>query len=264
MGPVPMVCRAAWLLLVGCSHAASRPAAAPEQARVAPPASVPAASPARASNKTHARILVGSDEWMDITFEGADDATRAVCTHYVDSLLTGLPRDKFRLQQRCEPVELPPAPSAPPLLVSVQVIDNAAVDVEDMLHGRSPQDAAPRPEVHGQLVVYKPFATAAACNALLAEVTAQEQRMWLDAERDRIARIDQRLSEAIKNQIEACDTATAMQARCTKLRGDARTECLLETSPKQIVCDEMTRQRTQLEDMRAARPHPVGTSRRCR
>lgn len=256
------MCRAAWLLLVGCSSAASRPAVDPAPARAERPEPPPATS---TSTGTHARIVVQTDSWMDVSFEGNSDEMRAICVRFVESLLAGLSPTEFRLQRPCLASALPAAPAGPPLLVSVQTIDESTIAVDDILHGRRDQgsgDAAPR--VRGQLVTYKPFAELAACDAWRMKADAQEQQAWLDFERTRIAEIDRKLPDAIAAQTEACARAATEADRCTKLRGDAQKTCVLDAQVPRITCDEMTRRRGQLDAERKIRPTPPGTSRTCR
>lgn len=201
---------------------------------------------------------------MDVSFDGNSDEMRAICVRFVDTLLAGLSTPEFRLQRPCLAEVLPPAPSAPPLLVSVQDVDESTISIDDLLHGRRDAAGGAPPRVRGQLVTYKPFADLEACDAWRTKADAQDQKLWLDFERTRIAEIDRKLSDAIAAQTEACDRASSDAARCTTLGGDVHKTCVLDAQVPRITCDEMTRRRTQLEAERAVRPKPSSTRRSCR
>ncbi len=248
--------RIALFVLVGCTTATS-----PGKPSPAKPSPSPTPS---TSNATHARILVQTDSWMDVSFEGNSDEIQAICVTFVESVLAGLSPTEFRLQRPCLAAALPAAPAGPPLLVSVQRIDESTIAIDDILHGRRDQGSNGAAAVRGQLVTYKPFADLAACEAWRTKADAQDHASWLELERDRIASIDRKLPDAIAAQTEACERAATEADRCTKLRGDAQKTCVLDAQVPRITCDEMTRRRTQLEAERAVRPSPRGTTRSCR
>ncbi len=230
-----MVCRAAWLLLVGCSSAASRP--------VEPPVSAPGTKAAAGgpTADTYARIEIDSESglgsWVDVSVVGNTALERTRCELLVDRARAGRERTRVRLVRPCEARSLPELPNAGPTLVSTEAVDRNTITIEEIANGTQDRDPAP---MRGEVITYERFADAEACTSARRELEAADQRPRLVKQREIIVEIDHRLVQAMEQLPRAC------------------------ASPGSADCKELERRRQLIQLDRDFVPTPTTVTRMCR
>jgi hypothetical protein len=146
-------------------------------------------------------------------------------------------------------------------LVTITDLDEGSFALDDLLSGK--RHTGEPPPFTGNRSGYEPHPDAASCETEVARRNDTERRTNLESQRERLAEHDRRLIAAIEEQTRACKESDDASKRCVALRGDAKTTCLLDAQPSELVCREMTRRRQQLERQRTVTANDSMTNRSC-
>jgi hypothetical protein len=254
------------LVLAACASTASAPPAAPSApAATAPPAATPTLPAAAAGNHVRARVGIDRGSWTDIIVDGSDEHARYFCGRLVKDALLGLGGVTLRVMRDCSTDELPPAPIRGVHLVETTTVDRDSFLLVDPTERRQPAAGeVASPPFRGMTVHVLPFGDHLKCEAMRLRLEAEDQQGDLDGHQREMQDIDSKLPQAIEAEAELCGELDRIKARCTKLSGERRTECLLEAGPREVECNAQKRERARLEERRARPPRRVDANRTCR
>jgi hypothetical protein len=258
--------RVIWLVLAACSSTAATPPAAPSVTTAPPPpTATPTVAAAAPGGTLRARVGIDRGSWTDIIVDGSEAHARHFCARLVKDAQLGLGGVTLRVMRECSTDKLPPAPIRGVHLVETTSVDDNSFLLGDLLERPQPAPGAvASPPLRGMTVHVLPFGDRLKCEAMRLQLEAEDQQRDLDSHQREMQDIDRKLPQVIEAEAQVCAELDRVNARCTKLRGERRTECLLEAGPRTIECNRQKRERAALEERRARPPRRVDANRTCR